>query len=237
MYRFFVPDWTNTEDGAIALPEEERHHARVVRLHDGEEIEIFDGKGASCRASFELPEGADPQARMIERLADRHRESSIAVTLAVAPLKKDRFEWLVEKATELGVARIAVFEAERGVANPSTKRRDRWLQIATSAAKQSGRTVLPEIDEVGAFTRMLEIGCSRRIILDPSAPHDPLHQVLSDGGRAKSVLLIVGPEGGFANQELQQARAASATFASLGPRTLRAETAAIAAMAAVGSRE
>ncbi len=235
MYRFLVPRWTEYADGEIALPEDELHHARVVRLRDGEDIEIFDGGGVSCRARFALPEGAEPVARLVERLPDRHRESAVAVTLAVAPLKKDRFEWLVEKATELGVARVAVFDAERGVANPSTKRRDRWQQIASGAAKQCGRTVLPEIDEVGGFQQMLAIESDHRIICDPSSPHLPLHRVLSANPEAKSVLLIVGPEGGFANKELQLARAAHASFASLGERVLRAETAAIAALSGAES--
>lgn len=233
MYRFLVPDWTEQGEGAIALPEEERHHARVVRLRDGEEIEIFDGRGASCRAAFEAPGGGEPQARLIERLPDRHRESELAVTLAVAPLKKDRFEWLIEKATELGVSRIAVFDAERGVANPSGKRRERWQQISAGAAKQSGRTVLPEIDEVGSFATMLAIESDRTIVLDPSGPHDPLPIVLIEAEAPDKVLLVIGPEGGFSNKELQQARSARASFATLGNRTLRAETAAIAAMAIV----
>lgn len=234
MFRFLAPDWTTFPDGVVALPEDELHHARVVRLRDGEEIEIFDGRGGSCRAIFEAPQEGEPRARVVEPLPERHREASLAVTLAVAPLKKDRFEWLIEKATELGVARIAVYDAERGVANPSTKRRERWLQIAASAAKQCGRTVLPEIDEVGGFEQMLSIECDRMIVLDSSAPHDPLPIVLLDSEAPSSLLLVAGPEGGFANKELQQARSASASFATLGDRTLRAETAAIAALAIVG---
>ncbi len=231
MHRFLVPDWPEQRDSAIVLPGEERHHARVVRLRDAEEVELFDGRGASCRARFEIPEAGDSRARVIERLPEHHREARIDVTLAVAPLKKDRFEWLVEKATELGVARITAFSAERAVAKPSARRRERWQQIAVGAAKQCGRTVVPTIEEEEDLAAVLAGEHDHPVLLHESGPRARLHDVLP--GKAESVLLLIGPEGGFTNAELQQARAANVPIVGLGNRILRAETAALAALTLV----
>lgn len=235
MHRFLVPDWPGQQHDTIYLPEEERHHARVVRLRDGEEIEIFDGRGASCRAVFEAPEGGEVRARMVARLPDGHREAARPVTLAIAPLKKDRLEWVVEKATELGVARIVTFDCERGVAKPSDSRRERWQPIAVAAAKQCGRTVVPSIDEIGELGELLAEPADLCILCDTSSSPAPLAEVLAGAADARSVLVVVGPEGGFGNRELQLARAAGARFASLGSRTLRAETAALAALAVIAT--
>lgn len=240
MHRFLVPDWTGQQHDAIYLPEEERHHARVLRLRDGEEIEIFDGRGASCRARFEVPKdekAGEVRARRVEVLPVRHREAAVAITLAIAPLKKDNLEWVVEKATELGVARIVTFDCERGVAKPSDNRRERWQQIAIGAAKQCGRTVVPQLDEVTDVADVLHAPADLRILFDTSGAPPPLGAVLAEAAGAASILLLVGPEGGFGNRELQLARAAGARFASLGARTLRAETAAISALAVIGCGE
>jgi 16S rRNA (uracil1498-N3)-methyltransferase len=235
MHRFLVPSWTDQTDGRIVLPDAERHHARVLRLRDGEDIEIFDGRGASCRARFEPARAGDACARVVERLPDGHREARVAISLAVAPLKRDRFDWLVEKATELGAVHITAFSAERAVARPSARRRERWDQIAAAAAKQCGRTIVPEVDEADDLAGVLARRHRHPILLHESGPRQPLHTALGQG--AVEVLLLIGPEGGFTNAELQQARAASIPFASLGERILRAETAALAALACVGSRE
>lgn len=235
MYRFLVPDWTDQPDRAIALSGDERHHARVVRLRDGEEIELFDGRGNSCRARFAIAAGGETRAVLVERLPERFREPSTAISLAVAALKKDRFDWLVEKATELGAARITAFSAERAVAQPSARRRERWQQIAAGAAKQCGRTVVPEVDEAEDLAAVIAGGRGRTILFHESGPRQSLAELLPAGDG--ELLLVIGPEGGFTNAELQQARAARITIASLGDRILRAETAAIAALAIAGNAE
>ena len=235
MHRFFIPDWTRHPGDTISLSGEERHHARVLRLRDGEEIEVFDGCGASCRARFELAASDEARARLIERLPERHREPPVAISLAIAPLKKDRFEWLVEKATELGVARITAFSAERSVAQPSARRRERWQQIAIGAAKQCGRTVVPLIDEADDLSAVLARGHRQPVLLHEAGPRQPLMSTLDP--ETSEVLLLIGPEGGFTNAELQHARAARVPIAGLGERILRAETAALAALALVGGRE
>ncbi len=223
-HRFLVANWTDQSDG-IALPDDEAHHARVLRLRDGEEIEIFDGRGASCIAKFE---GATTVS-VRQHLPTNFREAQVDVTLAVPALKKDRFEWLIEKATEVGVRRIIVFQAQRSVAKPSARRRERWAQTAVSATKQSGRTIVPDIEEAKDLSTALARDQAERILLHESGEYPPLAQVLATA--TGSVLLAIGPEGGFSDEEVAAALEQPVTVASLGTRILRAETAAITAVA------
>jgi len=219
-HRFLVPDWTR-QGARVTLPEAEARHAQVARIRDREEIEVFDGSGHSSVARF----AAGGVAHPTERLPDRHRESATRLTLAVAPLKKDRFDWLIEKATEIGVARIVVFAAERVVARPSQQRRQRWQQIAAAAAKQCGRSVVPAIADATGLAGALADGTADRYVLHESGDHEPLKAALS--ARVAEVLIAVGPEGGFTSAEIEQATRSGATVATLGPRVLRAETAAV----------
>jgi len=221
-HRFLVEDWPAAS--RLTLPESEAKHAKVARIRDGEEIEIFDGRGRSAVARS-LGAAA---IEIVEQLPDFHREPGVALTLAVAPLKKDRFEWLIEKATEIGVARIVVFEPQRAVAKPSERKRERWHQTAVAAAKQCGRTVVPPIDEAPDLERAIH-GASQAILLHERSQGPQLADIELD----KSLTVAIGPEGGFAEQEIAAAEQQGATIASLGHRVLRAETAALVACALV----
>lgn len=223
-HRFLVPNWVEQAE-RIQLPAPEAHHARVVRLAESEEIEVFDGRGKSCVARFAPPN----RATIIEQLPDHLREPSVLVTLTIPPLKKDRFEWMIEKSTELGVARFLVFEAERTVANPSDRKRQRWEQTAIAATKQCGRTVVPEIAQADSLEAALAQDYDLRILLNESEQEKTLGQLLV--GTESNIQLIIGPEGSLTDNELTQATNAGAKPASLGPRILRAETAAITAVA------
>jgi len=223
-HRFLVPDWLQ-QGTRVALPESEVHHARVARIRDHEEVEIFDGRGHSSVACFAV----DGIARLTERLPDRHRESATQLTLAVAPLKKDRFDWLIEKVTEIGVAGIVVFAAERVVARPSQRRRHRWQQIAAAAAKQCGRSIVPTVTEATGLAHALAGDTRDRFVLHESGEHAPLAAALAE--HAADVIIAIGPEGGFTDSEIEQATRSGATIAALGTRVLRAETAAVAGAA------
>ena len=146
-HRFLAPEWRAQDRTEIVLSAAEQRHMEVLRIAENEEIELFDGSGDSCQAVF--------REQRIQHLADfprNHREPHVALSLVVAALKRDRLEWMIEKATEIGVCRIAIFDAERSVAKPSHRKQERWRQIATSAAKQCGRTVVPEICSSGDFS-------------------------------------------------------------------------------------
>ena len=156
-----------------------------------------------------------------------------AVTLCAALIKFDRFEWIVEKATELGVERIvpvAATRTEKGLFEASRKRAERWERIARESSQQSRRARLPEILPAARFEATLATEAGVRIFLEEeSAP--PLLRVLPD--RLESAAILLGPEGGWVDRERELARAEGWVAASLGPQVLRAETAAVAGLAVV----
>jgi 16S rRNA (uracil1498-N3)-methyltransferase len=159
----------------------------------------------------------------------------VAVTLCAALIKFDRFEWIVEKATELGVERIipvATTRTEKGLFEASRKRAERWERIARESSQQSRRARLPEILPAVRFEASLSTEAGIRIFLEEeTAP--PLLRILPD--RLESVAVLLGPEGGWVDRERELASASGWAAASLGPQVLRAETAAVAALAVVMS--
>ena len=158
----------------------------------------------------------------------------LTVTLAVASLKSDRLEWVIEKATELGVARIQLFESARTLARPSDDRQSRWRQIALSAAKQSGRSAAPRIEAPIDFAAALALPAAARVLFAEDGSGADLAGLSLE--KPASILAVVGAEGGFSADELAAARAAGCHLVGLGPRILRAETAAIVAVALCQAR-
>jgi 16S rRNA (uracil1498-N3)-methyltransferase len=127
----------------VALPEDQAKHVRVRRLGVGDTVALFDGAGHSYRGCLESLSRARVAVRVVEVLPERAGESPLALTLAVAVLKSDRFDWVVEKATELGVTAIQPFTSTYTLARPSRARQPRWQQIALGAAQQWGRSAAP----------------------------------------------------------------------------------------------
>ncbi len=158
------------------------------------------------------------------------------ITLLPALFKFDRFEWLVEKATELGVDEICPLEAvrtERGLRQASIKRRVRWERIALEASQQARRVRLPVVAETTGFEKALQMPIPGRLFLDedPSAP-----PILQQSLEQDHVGLLLGPEGGWTDEERSQALASGWHPCSLGPTILRAETAGIAALAILNAK-
>src|SRR5262249_5185395 len=213
----------------------EAHHLRrVLRLRLGAVVEATDGSGRLYTVRL-VGLDADGAWGAIEARTEPARESPCAITLAQAILKGDRMSWLVQKATELGVARIIPMETARVVARPATGatgRHSRWERIAREAVKQCGRVVVPAVTPPRAFAEVL-----------PEIPEpDAARGCCEGGGRALAdtanetaagarLLLLVGPEGGFTSEEVGQAEEAGAQLVSLGPRILRAESAGVTALA------
>jgi 16S rRNA (uracil1498-N3)-methyltransferase len=202
----------------VTLDADERHHARVVRVRDGEEVEVFNGRGAGF---FGVYEG--DAVRLTRAAPDR--ESRNEVHLAMAIIQLDKFELVLQKATELGVRSIVPMITERVELRPERYRGklDRWKKIVFEAVKQSGRTRIPEVEEPAMFDDVIKRE-GTRILFDADT------QPLTTDNRQPTTLLI-GPEGGWSERELDAARTANCAFAQLGPRRLRAETAAIIAVA------
>ncbi len=160
--------------------------------------------------------------------------SPVSITLYASLIKFDRFEWIIEKATELGVERILPVQAtrsEKGLFEASQKRSERWARIVRESSQQSRRVRIPEILPAVRFERCLQETAAHRYFLDESQAPPLLREIPSE--RADSAALLVGPEGGWTDSERELAVAAAWQPVSLGPLVLRAETAACAALAVV----
>ena len=221
-HRFFV-DADLTAGSAIVLNHDERHHAHVVRVRDGEEVEVFNGRGASFVATY-----SSEQLQLIAPAPNR--EARVALHLAMAIINLDKFDIVLQKATELGVRSIVPLVTERVEIRPERYRgkADRWRKIVFEAAKQSGRSVIPLVEEPTRFDDVIKRQ-GLRIVFD--ADTEPAMQQPSD-----SAILFIGPEGGWSDGELGVAREHGCAFERLGVRRLRAETAAIVATALVAAR-
>jgi len=230
--RFFFPG-TVPAAGEIQLPEALAHHAvRVLRLRDGDPLVLFDGGGGECPATLVL-RGKQCFAELGGRLAVE-RESPLGLVLVQALAGGDKMDWIVQKAVELGVSAVVPVQAERSVLRLSgeraAKRVEHWRQVAVSACEQSGRNHVPVVEPVvGLREYLARAHDGPRLVLDPVAG-----QRLASLPRPAAVAhLLVGPEGGWAADELAACRSAACIAVGLGPRVLRCETAGLAAIAAL----
>ena len=196
-----------------------RRLRNVLRMRPGDALAVFDGRGAERAARVE-DLGADLVALRLGEAIAPLPEPPVAVALACAFPRGQRGDWIVEKATELGVAAIAPLPGARSVLRPGEGRLGRWRRIAIAAAEQCGRASLPAIGGApppGAL----------RLLADPAAGRGVAAAVAAAGPAA--VAILVGPEGGWSPAERDRLVAEGARPVSLGPLRLRAETAAIAA--------
>lgn len=215
--------------------EELKHLARVLRLGPGDAVAVFDGAGRGFHGTIEAVE----RDRAVVALAgpeDPSVEPACRVTLLPGLLHGERMDWVVEKATEIGVARVVPVVSERSVVRPREggwARIERWRRLAASAAKQSGRLIVPEIAAPASFEEVVEglaAAGAARFVFDPSGA--PAGGALAALGAGEAAVLV-GPEGGWTAEELGRAAAAGWTAAGLGARTLRADTASIVALGLV----
>ena len=230
--RFFCP-FPLPASGEIQLPEALAHHAaRVLRLRDGDPVILFDGSGGEQPAVLSL-RGKQCFAALGER-REVERESPLGLVLVQALASGDKMDWIVQKAVELGVAAIVPVQAERSVlrlaGERAAKRVEHWQQVAISACEQSGRNRVPLVAPIcGLRDYLARPREGLRLILDPGAT-----QRLLDAARpAGEAQLLIGPEGGWSDDELAACRSAGCVGMRLGPRVLRTETAGLAAIAAL----
>ena len=197
----------------------------VMRLGPGAELLVFDGRSGEWLARI-ADAGKKRMTLAVERRT-REPETIPDIWLAFAPVKRAQTDWLVEKATELGVARLLPVMTQRTVAE--RVKLERLESIAIEAAEQCGRTRLPDIAEPLTLKQLLAAREERLLYFADEAGGEPLADALHPG----PALILTGPEGGFTDEERAAIRAApNAVAVSLGPRILRAETAALAALAA-----
>lgn len=227
--RFFVDA---VERGRAQISGDDAHHlTRVLRAEPGQKFEISDNQQVYL-AEVESVRKDSVWFSILERLDSP--ASALNAALFASLIRFERFEWMIEKATELGVAQVTPVEAERsekGLASAAPKRLPRWQRIAREASEQARRARLPEIEAPVALTETLACAAALRFVLE-EAEAQPILSALPEVRIAgERVALLVGPEGGWTDRERTAIAAAGWRAVSLGHEILRAETAAVAALA------
>ena len=234
--RYFYIEPAALQEPVVAIKGTEVRHIRnVLRLKPGDQIRVFDGEGFEYDASIHRF-FTDRVEIKIERKFPGTTEPPVQISLAQALLKEKKMDRLLRHLCELGVTRWIPFVSERSVPKPGQKRLpgrvQRWNKIVRESCKQCRRSKLPAINEILTLKDVLDYGstCDLKIIFyeNESAKLKSImatHPTVTP----RKILLILGPEGGFSNQEVENARTAGCVVAGLGARILRAETAAIAA--------
>ena len=233
--RFFVPS-PLAVGREIALPPAAAHHAaRVLRLERGDAVTLFDGEGGEYGAQIRAA-----TSRAVAVVVTGHRaverESPLEVTLVQALIAAEKMDYALQKAVELGARAIVPVATARGVARlegeRARRRTEHWRALAIAACEQCGRNRVPEVHaptELGAWLRQTS-AAELRLFLSPSAGEG-----LAAIAPARTIELLVGPEGGFTPEEALAAAAAGFRAVRLGPRILRAETAGPAMLAALNA--
>jgi 16S rRNA (uracil1498-N3)-methyltransferase len=233
----FAPD----EKSAILGAEETRHLRDVLRLHSGDEIYVFDGASREFHCAVETIAKDSTKLRVIAEVEPTRPESTLHLTLAIALLKGEKFDLVIQKATELGVKRIVPLATERADvrlrdSDDANRRATRWRRIAREAAKQSGRALVPEVAAPLIFDSLLMMSAVSeaddstnvaRLMFSEREGRSLDEATNSLRGQPREIIALVGPEGGWTDGEIGLAREAGWEIVTLGGRTLRAETAAI----------
>ena len=214
---------------------EQAHHARdVVRLREERIRLVYDGRGFFARA---YPKGRE-FAAMVEAEDPWTNESAVDLTLVMALIRREKFELVLQKATELGVSRIVPMISSRCVVKAreekAEKQLKRWQDICMEAARQCKRSRIPEVTDTIAFRGLQSLSAETKLAAYENAwgEAEPLAKALKT---AKSAIVVIGPEGGFSDEEMQEFAAMGYTSVTFGPRILRAETAAIYACAVISA--
>ncbi len=243
LHRFFVKDIATDSPEVIIAGEEAAHLNRVLRLGPGDLIEVCDGRGRAFRAQITRSDSGESRARLLEPIL-KDSEPDLQLILAQALVKGERMDFVLQKGTELGVhtfvptiCRRSVVRLEKG---REARRRKRWQRIVKEAAKQCGRTIVPQVKPAVELEEMLrEYGGEGTHIIFPWEGEGSLGldtvlgNIFPHGGKTLRVLVVVGPEGGFELDEVELADEYGARIVSLGSRVLRSETAALAAISII----
>ena len=240
MHRFFVPTGCIDGERVTLAGNIARQLTNVLRAHPGERIVVLDGSGWEHTVTLERVSSRQARGRVTERLLSKG-EPQTKIILYQAALKADRFEFVLQKGTELGVSTFVPVFCARSVPRDragewTARRYQRWQRIISEAAEQSHRGSLPELVPAIDFPRACEAAEGLALIAWEGERETGMRAALQgwkEGHAGSAVSVFTGPEGGFTQQEIEQARANGVVPVGLGVRILRAETAAIAAVAAI----
>jgi 16S rRNA (uracil1498-N3)-methyltransferase len=231
MARFYVPQ-PRIEKGILEIVGDEvKHIRRVLRLKVGDGLTVFDGSGKEYDGTIVEAKTSSIVIHVQSTLSST-RESPLSITLAQSLLKGEKMDYLVQKATELGVKQIIPFFSSRSVPllemSKKVKRHHRWERIAIEASKQCGREVIPRIEPLQDYFHVFRSTSqeSLRIILCEKEGRR-LKEILGESKERKEIFFVVGPEGGLSEEEVEYAVGKGCIPVTLGKRVLRAETASL----------
>ena len=234
---FYIDPEEIIDDSISFTGDEVRHLGRSLRKRPGDKVWAVDGQGTA----YEVELIKFSRDEIIGRILSRRRrlgEPVAEITLAQGLLKGDRFDWVVEKAVELGVHRIIPAIGGKTDVKAGSGKVTRWRRIAMAAMKQSGRTQLTEITDPMTVSNVLKTGadCSFRLMAHPGKGSGQISKILNKvPSRAVRVLALVGSEGGFTEKEVESAEENGFQTVTLGPRRLRSETAGLVIMSLIMS--
>lgn len=236
MYRFFV-NAEELQPDFLVLTGENASHAKVLRLKAGEQIAVCDGNGNECICT--ISDVIDGQISLVVNTRQvSAAEASVRASIYMAFSKGDKFEHVIQKATELGVYELVAFPSARCVSKPDEKslkkKLDRWQKIASSAAEQSGRGYIPKVIVLDSYQKALESAtqADTAILFYENEQANTLKMTLRKKAY-QTISLLTGPEGGLEPSEVDQAIKAGLSVCTLGKRILRCETAPLCALSAV----
>ena len=236
MVRFFV-DPSDMQSNFISLSGENASHARVLRLRAGEQVLLCDGQGQECLCTV-----SDVNPDQISLVVNSRKESDsepvVKACVYMAFSKGDKFEHVVQKATELGAYEIVAFPSARCVSKPDekslNKKIERWQKIAASAAEQAGRGIVPQVVVLKSYSDAIKRATEADLaVLFYENERATTLQMALNSQTYSTISLLTGPEGGLEEKEVKQAMDAGMRVCTLGSRILRCETAPLCALSAV----
>lgn len=238
MHRFFVTYYALSQGMTVELDELHHQLSRVLRMQSGDEILLLDGLGREYLTRLHAIDSSRATGEVLdERIASG--EPATHVSLYQCALKGDRFEWVLQKGTELGVSRFVPVISERTIVRPADRllqKYDRWRAILREAAEQSGRGLLPDLASPMSWDDAVQEAEGTRLVPWEQGQAIPgllqvVHEIEPVTGLRDRMNLLIGPEGGISEPEMKLAVANGWQAVTLGPRILRAETASLAAVA------
>jgi 16S rRNA (uracil1498-N3)-methyltransferase len=242
MQRYFVTNEQFDNDKVSVREDDARHMIRVMRMAEGDEVICCDEEGRSARCKIEDISGDEVNLRVVEWL-DEAKEMPVSVTIANGMPKGDKLELVIQKGTELGASAFIPFMASRSIVKWDSKKGgkkiERWSKIAKEAAEQSHRTVVPHVAEPVSFNSLLQMSEEydyKIVAYEEEAKRGEqsrLSSLLSDIKQGQSLLVVIGPEGGLTEKEIESFERNGFVMCGFGPRILRTETAPLYVLAAV----
>ena len=235
MHRFFIPQLYAAE--MVIKDVDAKHISKVLRMQPGDKIQIVSDDGVTAIAEIVSLQADNVVVKCLEKLAESH-EPSVKITLAQGLAKGEKMDFIIQKAVEMGASSIVPVAMEHSVVRlegaKADKKVERWQKIAEAAAKQSKRDIIPQVQHVQTMQQMLANNdLQHKIIAYECEDRLGLKTALQSCDNLQELLLIIGPEGGISEFELELARKNGAVPVSLGKRILRAETAGVVALSAI----